>query len=157
MRCQDGGKLELMENYPFCSVLPEENMVQCQSFAPFSIAKEESIGIFVKCTGKIENQLVLSTEIPSQNLEVECDHEGTIIQSIMLSSGCGEYGTDEFTLINHPSFCRAEEQVYTADDTHSHCFVGDTCMFDEGCNNIQLAPIIANTGSNDVKKCAYVL
>eukprot|EP00536_Pseudo-nitzschia_multiseries_P001204 jgi/Psemu1/282862/fgenesh1_pg.15_\ len=157
MRCQDGGKLEFMENYPFCIHVPERNMAQCQSFAPYSPEKEESIEIVVKCTGKSENQLVLSAEIPSEHLEVECDAAGTIIQSIMLSRGCGEYGTDRFTLINHPSFCDAEEQIFAADDNHAHCFVGDACIIDEGCNNIHLAPLIASTESDAVEKCTFAV
>mmetsp|Transcript_751 Transcript_751/g.1584 ORF Transcript_751/g.1584 Transcript_751/m.1584 type:complete len:532 (-) Transcript_751:287-1882(-) len=157
LRCQDGGKLEFMENYPFCFHVPERNMAQCQTFAPYSAEKEESIEIRVKCTGESENQLVLSAEIPSEHLEVECNAQGTIIQSIMLSRGCGEYGTDRFTLINHPSFCDAQDQIFAVDDNHAYCFVGDTCIFDDGCNNIHLAPLIVSTDSDAVEKCTFVV
>jgi hypothetical protein len=159
IRCEGGGILEFEEDYPFCSMINEgkDIMGQCQSFAPYSSGSEESIRLSVTCTGNSESQLNLSIEIPSQDLNVQCDSEGTIIQSVMLSRGCGEVGTDEFTLVNHPSFCDAEEQVFTVDDNHAHCFVGNTCLSNNGCSNMQLPHLTADTGSGPIGKCTYVV
>jgi len=157
IRCEGGGRLEFEEDYPFCSLIPEDNMAQCQSFAPYSVEKEESIGLSVRCIGMSESQLKLSVEIPSKTMDVECKSEGTIIQSVMLSRGCGELGTDVFTLVNHPSFCDAEEQVFSVDDTHAHCFVGNTCLSDAGCTNMQVPRLTADTGSGYIGQCTYVV
>jgi hypothetical protein len=159
IRCEGGGKLEFEEYYPFCAMLNEgpDVFAQCQSFAPYSSESEESINLSVTCTGNSESQLNLSVEIPSQDLDAQCDSEGTIIQSVMLSRGCGEIGTDGFTLVNHPSFCDAEDQVFAVDDDHAHCFVGNTCLSNDGCASMQLPRLSADTESGPIGKCTYVV
>ena len=157
LRCEGGGNLEFVENYPFCFLIPEDNMGICQSFAPFSSQSEESVGLLVSCSGERDDQLILSVEIPSEPLDVQCQREGQAIQSVMLSRGCGEYGTDGFDFINDQSFCDSREQVFKVDEEHSYCFVGDSCGFDDGCSNMQLPALTANTGSSTLGHCIHTI
>ncbi len=155
IKCEHGGALSLEEDYPFCNMLPE-NIAECHSFAPFSTESEEAMDLMVKCSGKSESQLVLTVEIYSQDVEALCDPEGTIIQSVMLSRGCGEVGSEDFFSVNHPSFCDAEDQVFAVDDYHSHCFVGNTCLNDHGCHTMSIPLLTADTGSGPHVPCTYV-
>lgn len=159
VQCEDGGKLEFEKDYSFCSVKVEgkETFGECESFAPFSTESEESTELYVRCTGKSESQLEVLVEIQSQDLPVECLNQGTIIQSVMLSRGCGEVGTDGFTLVNHPSFCDAEDQVFTLDDNESHCFVGNTCPYDYGCTTLHMPQLNAGTGAGPTEQCTSVV
>jgi len=157
IRCDNGGKLQFEENYSFCSIAPEDNMGLCTSFAPYSIESEESISLMVRCIGQNENQLNLSIEIPSKTMDVDCVFEGTIIESVMLARGCGEMGTDGFSFVNHPSFCVDENQVFTTDDYHTYCFVGNKCLSDDGCRNMQLPHLSANNGIGPIGDCIHVM
>jgi hypothetical protein len=151
IKCENGGKLEFAEEYDFCSIDPEDHTGTCESFAPFSAETEETIELSVICTGKLENQLNLKAEIKFENVNVECQSNGTIIQSVMLSRECGENG-----LVNHPSFCGEKDQVFTVDDEHSHCFVGNTCLTDSGCGFLELPHLIARTASLPIGQCTFV-
>jgi hypothetical protein len=157
LRCEGGGNLKFVENYPFCFLIPEDNMGICQSFAPFSSQSEESVGLLVSCSGERDDQLILSVEIPSEPLDVQCQSEGQAIQSVMLSRGCGDYGTDGFNFINDRSFCDSQEHIFKVDDKHSYCFVGDSCEIDDGCYNMQLPALTARTGSSTLGHCLYTV
>jgi len=157
IRCENGGKLEFDGDYPFCSLRPKDNVGECQSFAPYSQETEEIVELSVRCNGMSESQLNLSAKILSQNVDVECVAEGTILQSIMLSRGCGEPDTDEFTLVNRPSFCDDEDQAFVVDDNTAHCYVGNTCSPNSVCNNMQLPSLTASTGSAPIGQCIYVM
>jgi len=157
LQCKDGGQLEFLGTYSFCHTVPDDNLAICESYAPFSMEREETKELLVSCTGKNEDQLILSVEIPSENLDVECDPEGTAIQSIMLSRGCGEFGTESFEFINDPRFCDFDDQRFVLDDERSYCFVGDTCEISEGCHNFQLPVVSADTGIDTVGHCVYAV
>jgi hypothetical protein len=157
MRCENGGQLDLLEQYQFCKKYPEDNMAICESFAPYSPANEETAQLLVSCTGKNEDQLVLSVEIPSEDLDARCKPEGVAIQSFMLSRGCGEFGTDSFEFINDPKFCDNESQLFVVEDERSYCFVGETCRHPNGCDNLQLPVVTADTGTDDVGHCIYAV
>lgn len=154
LRCEDGGRLEFEEDYKFCSI--EDNTGQCKSIAPEE--SERTISLSVKCIGESESQLTLSVEMPpTNNKNTECVFEGTIIQSVMLSRKCREPGSAEFNLVNNMSFCDDEEQIYEVDDNQTHCFVGSTCSSDDGCGNMQLPHLVANTGSGSMEHCTYIV
>jgi hypothetical protein len=157
LRCEGGGQLEFLEDYPFCTMVPEDNLAICESFAPYSTAKEEVMGLLVACSGKHEDELVLSVEIPSQVLDVDCAPSGIAIQSVMLARACGDYDTDEFDFINDQGFCHEPEQVFVVDDVRSYCFVGDTCEFEQGCFQLQLPSVTADTGTSLVGYCIYAV
>lgn len=157
MKCENGGKLEFVEDYSFCSVKSDGTSGECESFAPYSMNSEDSTELFVRCTGEKEEQLVLTVESQSINLDVECNLDGTIIQSIMLSRGCGQYGTDSFLLLNHRSFCHDQNAVFTVDENHAYCYVGDTCLSRNGCHNIELNALVADTGSGTLGLCTNVV
>ncbi|KAG7342050.1 hypothetical protein IV203_007142 [Nitzschia inconspicua] len=157
LRCENGGQLDFLETYPFCQAYPQDNMAVCQSFAPFSAANEETKGILVSCTGKNQDQLVLSVEIPSENLDVRCKPQGIAIQSIMLARGCGKYGTNSFTFKNDLQFCDDPTQVFVVDDKRSYCFVGDSCTSPNGCESLQLPVVSADTEMEDVGHCIYAV
>ena len=154
IKCENGGHLHFEEDYPFCTMLPG-NIGECQSFAPHSLESEVSMDLTVKCTGTSESQLVLSVEVLSQTVEAQCEPEGTIIQSVMLSRKCGKFGTDGF-LINHHTFCDSQDQVFTVDHSHAHCFVGNTCLSEQGCSGMQIPLLTADTGSGPHGFCTYV-
>jgi hypothetical protein len=157
LRCKNGGQLDLLEPYKFCQSYPEDNMAICHSFAPFTTANEETMGLLASCTGKNEDQLVLSVEIPSEDMDVRCKPDGIAIQSIMLSRGCGNYGTDNFGFKNDPDFCSNPTQLFVVDDDRSYCFAGDTCHHPDGCDNLQLPVVSADTGTDDVGHCIYAV
>ena len=157
LKCDDGGNLEFLEHYPRCSMIPEDNMAICESFASFSTKSEESISMLVSCTGRNEKQLLLSVEIPSEPLDVQCEAEGTAIQTVMLSRQCGEFGTEKFAFINDKSFCDFPEQIFEVDDERNFCFVGDRCELENGCSNMQFPSVTANTGSLNAENCIYIL
>jgi hypothetical protein len=157
LRCEGGGTLEFLEDYPFCTIIPEDNIAICDSFAPFTTANEEAVGLLVSCSGKNEDQLVLAVEIPSEVLEVDCAPSGLVIQSVMLARACGDYETPEFEFVNDEGFCHDPEQLFVVDDLRSYCFVGDTCEFEEGCYQLQLPSVTANTGTSLVGDCTYAV
>lgn len=157
IRCEDGGLLKFEENYPFCSINPVNNIGLCSSFAPYSVESEETISLAVRCIGQSESQLDLTLDVPPINNDVECIPHGTIIESVMLSRGCGEIGTDEFKLVNNPSFCDDENQVFITDDNRAYCFVGNTCLSDSGCKNIQIPHLSANNGVGPNGDCIYIV
>jgi len=148
--CEDGGYLTFEEDYPFCSLAPDGYSGLCQSFAPYSSESEESISLAVKCTGQSESQLQLHVESPSQDFDTECVFQGTIIQSIMISRRCGE------KLVNDPSFCSADEQVFTQDENRTHCFVGNECFAYDGCSRLPLPKLSAETGLGHTEQCTIV-
>jgi hypothetical protein len=96
-------------------------------------------------------------EIPSEYLNSRCKPDGLAVQSIMLSRGCGAYGTSEFEFINDEKFCNYPDQVFNVDDGRSYCFAGDTCQHPNGCDKIQIAPISADTGTDAVGHCIYAV
>lgn len=157
LRCENGGQLDFLESYKFCQKYPEDNMAVCHSFAPFSTANEETKEILVSCTGKNEDQLILTVEIPSEDLDVRCKPEGIAIQSIMLSRGCGKFGTTSFGFKNDAEFCVDPTQLFVLDENRSYCFVGDTCKHPSGCDNLQLPVVSADTGTDDVGHCIYAV
>lgn len=157
LRCEAGGELDFLEDYPFCTNIPEENAAVCDSFAPYSTENEEVLGLLVSCTGRNEDQLVLSVEIPSEMLDVDCTPNGIAIQSVMISRACGEQNTDEFRFVNDPAFCDRADQVFQVDDERSHCFVGDTCEILQGCDTLQLPPVTADTSTSLVGHCIYAV
>ena len=136
-------------------MLPD-GIAKCESFAPYSTESEESIDLTVKCSGKSESQLVLSVEVLTTEVQAICGADGTIIQSILLSRGCGEVGSEEFFLVNHPSYCDSEDQVFAVDEWHAHCFVGNTCIDERGCHTMQIPMLTADTGSGPHERCTYI-
>ena len=157
LKCANGGQIDFLATYPFCRKYPENNMAMCQSFAPYSVENEETAGLLVSCTGKNEDQLILSVEIPSEYLNSRCKPDGLAVQSIMLSRGCGAYGTSEFEFINDKKFCNSPDQVFDLEDGRTYCFAGDTCQHPNGCDKVQIAPISADTGTDTVGHCIYAV
>jgi hypothetical protein len=132
-------------------------MAMCQSYAPFSVKKEEIASLLVSCTGKNEDQLILSVEIPSEYLNARCRPDGTAVQSIMLSRGCGKYGSSDFKFINDKNFCNYPEQIYNVAGGQTYCYAGDTCQNPNGCDKIQIPPISADTALDKVGHCIYAV
>lgn len=157
LRCEGGGTLSFLEDYHFCTIVPEDNIAICDSFAPESTSKEEAIGLMVSCSGKKPYDLFLAVEIPSEVLDVSCDPHGTVIQSIMIARACGEYKTPEFEFVNEEGFCVDPEQVFVLDDDRSYCYVGDTCTFEEGCYVLQLPSVVATTATHLGGYCTYAV
>ena len=157
LRCEEGGEIDFLEEYPFCRKVPEDNMAICENFAPFSTNAEEVLGLLVTCTGKNEDQLILTVEVPSSPLDVDCARDGVAMQSISLGRACGEYETDEFRFVNDPFFCTNEDQIFQIDSFRSHCFAGDSCSLEGGCDSIQLPTISANTDQDVVGYCIYAV
>ena len=153
IKCENGGHLEFEEDYPFCKMLPG-NIAECESFAPESPLSEESVQLSVQCAGVSESQLILSVESLSETVDAECGPGGSIIQSVMLQRKCGGPGVPPF-FINHPTFCDAEEQVFSVDDKHSHCFVGNTCSYPQGCSAMSIPTLSADTGSGPYGFCTF--
>ncbi len=153
IKCENGGHLEFDQDYPFCKMLPG-NIAKCASFAPNSSLSEESVQLAVQCAGVSESQLVLSVESLSETVDAECGPGGTVIQSVMLQRKCGVNGQHFF--INHPTFCDTQDQVFSVDDKHAHCFVGNTCTYNYGCDGMQIPTLSADTGSGPYGFCTYV-
>jgi hypothetical protein len=157
LMCENGGQLDFLESYSFCQNYPEDNMAMCQSFAPYSTENEETKGLLVSCSGVNEDQLILSVEIPSDYLDVRCAPDGIAIQSVMLSRGCGKFGTDEFEFKNDKRFCDSADQVFEVDEQRSYCFVGETCTVPGGCDKLHLPMVSADTAGDTVGHCIYAV
>lgn len=153
LTCEAGGTIGLDHDNDFCKA--NDDTLTCTNPDPDSLLGRVSHNLHIWCYGTTDEQLVLSATSPSvDTTTANCVSSGMAIQGVRLSRGCGNFGSEDFELVTHPSFCSDPEQLH---EVNHLCFGGDLCDSTSVCSSISVPEINADTSTYAVGHCIYAV